>query len=78
MEKKTEGDGEQPLASNPNRLLKIKEAAAMFGVASSLFYRTLRWSLPSVTIGKRSVRFRLRDVEEYIANLESQKGQPGK
>ena len=58
-----------PTALKLDRLLTTKEAAAYLGVSASFLERD-RWAgarIPFVRIGSRAVRYRLCELENYVA-----------
>ena len=57
------------LSEAPSRLLTAEQTAEMLGIAPqtlSVWRSTARYPLPYVRVG-RCVRYRLADVERYIA-----------
>ena len=53
----------------PDRLLTTKEAAAYLGVSAAFLERD-RWAgarIPFVRVGSRAVRYRLGELENYVA-----------
>ena len=65
---------ERPQAlPNPNQLLRLSEVKQLVGLSGSAIYRRLdARSFPSsVSVGPRSVRWRRRDVEAWLASLTS-------
>ena len=70
---------EQPRAlSDPNQLLRLLEVKQLVGLSASAIYRRLgAGNFPSsVSIGPKSVRWRRRDVEAWLASLTSGGGAP--
>ncbi len=58
-----------PTALKLDRLLTTKEAAAYLGVSAAFLERD-RWAgarIPFVRIGSRAVRYRLGELENYVA-----------
>jgi len=60
------------------KLLKVQEVAEILGLsADSIYAWASRGKLPVVRISRKAVRFRERDVEEFIQkNLATGKTQP--
>jgi excisionase family DNA binding protein len=60
-----------PKAPAPKLLLTVSEAAESLGLGQTMVYQLLqRKELASVKIG-RARRIRVRDLEEYVAQLET-------
>ncbi|MFF4620907.1 helix-turn-helix domain-containing protein [Nonomuraea jabiensis] len=59
--------GERLASGGSNRLMSVEEVAAYLGVPKSTVYdRWKDWGLPAFRVG-RSLRFRERDVETWLA-----------
>ena len=56
------------------KLYTTKEAAAYLGVGKSTLDQSRlngNLGIPFVRLGSRAVRYRIKDLENYVANLES-------
>ena len=59
---------EQTLESAADRLVKITEAAQFLAVApGSLYHMVSQGRIPCIHLSKRCLRFRLRDLEAWVA-----------
>ena len=53
---------------NDDRLLHVREAAQFLGVAvGSLYHMVSQQRIPCIHLSKRCLRFRLSDLEAWIA-----------
>lgn len=56
------------------RLLSTKEAAVFLGVSKAFLERD-RWAgarIPFIRVGERAVRYRVADLESYVASRQRQ------
>jgi len=52
-----------------NRLLKVQEVAEILGISKSYAFQLVsRGLIPSIRLGKKAVRVRPIDVENFISN----------
>lgn len=59
---------------NDDRLLHVREAAQFLGVAPGSLYRMVsEHRVPCIHLSKRCLRFRLRDLEDWIATKKDSK-----
>jgi predicted DNA-binding transcriptional regulator AlpA len=65
---------QQTLESSADRLLKIAEAAQFLNVApGSLYHLVSQGRVPCIHLSKRCLRFRMADLQAWIATKKSSK-----
>jgi predicted DNA-binding transcriptional regulator AlpA len=63
---------QQPFESAADRLMKITEAAQFLSVApGSLYHMVSQGRVPCIHLSKRCLRFRMADLQAWIASKKS-------
>lgn len=64
-----------PMNAKADDLLRVKETAGLLTLSTRQVRRIAGKDLPCLRVGPRSLRFRRRDVEQYLeSRLEGVKG----